>query len=247
MLMRFVVALLIAPGLDAQAPRMMSCEIGGPDALRSAPPGVARRPKDTLRVPWKNGTAIFADSGPISGVTDGVEFHYCGYDAAAGVHLIARLDQMESGGVLLNQATGRLQPGGHHVLFSDDGSRYLAVFQTDGMEAENWYIYARDGRLLWKGTSGINAVDPELKIQMTYGRLDDPHWVASNELRATIHCFTRAPNGTAMLIEKDGVYAWRTVASCPKGRTLEVPIWNLKQEGEIRRLPALRGSALLDR
>jgi hypothetical protein len=199
-----VLALLIAHDAGAQKTPRMSCGTGDSAALRSAPVGVSRT-HDTLRVRWKNGTAIFTDSGPVLNTTEGVAYAYCGYDAARGFHLIAKSEELELKGVLLDQATGRVLLAGYDVLFTDDGSRYLAISHIDGNEADSWHIYARDGRLLWEGRGGVSATDTSMNIMMTYGTLDDPHWTATHQLEA----FAERPKTTVRLVEKNGTYIWQ--------------------------------------
>jgi hypothetical protein len=199
---------LLAYDAGAQTTPHMSCGVDEPAALRSAPAGVSRM-HDTLRVPWKNGTAIFTDSGPVLNTTDGVAYAYCRYDAGYGFHLISRSGDWELKGVLLDHETGRLLPAGYDVLFADDGSRYLAISHVDGNEADDWHIYARDGRLLWEGSGGVTAMDTSMKIMMTYGTLDDPHWTATRQLEAAAQCFKGGPKTTVMLVEKNGRYTWQ--------------------------------------
>jgi hypothetical protein len=131
------------------------------------------------------------------------------YDAAHRVYLIAKRDESEYKGVLLDQTTGRILPAGSDVLFTDDGSRYLAISQIDGNVGESWHVYARNGRLLWEGRGAVSAVDSSMNIMMTYGMLDDPHWTATHQLEATANCFAERPKQTVRLVEKDGRYGWQ--------------------------------------
>jgi hypothetical protein len=81
--------------------------------------------------------------------------------------------------VLLDDASGKLLPGGDSVIFSSDGKEYLASSQWDGKELSDWKLYSRDGTLLWAGDSGIVGKNDEILAEF-----ENASWSSSGNLFA---------------------------------------------------------------
>ena len=97
---------------------------------------------------WLAGTHTFIEKPPYDAELDGIWWAYCGYNKKLGLHLIMENDVDTFTGVLLDDKSGKLLPGGKSVLFSPDQERYLALEQPDGQDGETIKLCTRDGAVL---------------------------------------------------------------------------------------------------
>ncbi len=144
--------------------------------LRKAPHGAKRIGKHTLEVNWARGVHRFVDE-ECTGDLGGSCWEYCGYHASYHLHQINHEEGDLFTGVLLDDASGKLLPGGGSVIFSPDGKRYLASSQEDGKQLSDWKLYSREGALLWAGDSGIVA-----KNNGVLAEFENPTWSSSGDL-----------------------------------------------------------------
>jgi hypothetical protein len=126
--------------------------------LSQAPHGAKRLSEHQLEVRLAAGIRTFKDEPPYEPL-DGISWAYCGYNPVLKIHLIRKADNGLFTGVLLDDNTGRLLPGGFAILFSPDQSLYLAYEQPDGQDGETLKLYQRNGLMLWKGYDFIVSPD----------------------------------------------------------------------------------------
>lgn len=199
----------------------LSCDHNDHNAryvLKKAPHGAWRRNEHLLVVGWKNGELEFRDK-PRDDASDGTRFAYCEYSPAAHLHLIRRQEELLTSGVLLDNETGRLLPGGESVLISPDLRQYLAERQPDGLDGSQLFVFRADGSLVWQGVSGI--ADPGQKDWAAY--LEDWHWSTENKLQAYLICAadinrTKPHRIPVTLDNKDGTYQWWPKVACQRSR-----------------------------
>src|SRR5476649_2912981 len=126
MTFRTAASLLLLLGHAAAAQGALSCErlLGQEQTaelpyLRTAPHGASRPTKHSLVVKWSKGVHDFVDKAPYwEQGEDGSRHLYCGFDAQLGMHLIYKIDETSGRGVLLDDVTGRVLPGGETVTFA---------------------------------------------------------------------------------------------------------------------------------
>ena len=155
---------------------------GEPAALKQAPHGAKRIGKHTLQVNWAHGLRRLVDDGCDGDGIGGSCWDYCGYNAALRLHFIGHEDEDLFTGVLLDDTSGRLMPGGGSVIFSPDGKKYLATSQWNGKELADWKLYTRNGTLLWAGDSGIVRMDDVLRVKVAFAEYEVAYWSPSGEL-----------------------------------------------------------------
>jgi hypothetical protein len=146
-------------------------------ALRQAPHGAKRIGKHTLQINWAHGVRQLVDKGCDGEGIGGQCWEYCSYDATLHLHHIGHEDEDLFTGVLLDDKTGQLLPGGTSVIFSPDRKMYLSVSQWDGKELSDWKLYTRNGTLLWAGDSGLVGKSDEILAEF-----EDAKWPSSGEL-----------------------------------------------------------------
>jgi hypothetical protein len=110
-------------------------------------------------VSWSAGIRRFKERPPYYAQLDGVWWAYCGYEKELGLHLIMEQNIDILTGVLLDDMTGQLLPGGESVLFSPDLKLYVAFEQPDGQDGATIKLCTRNGAVLWKGLNAILAPD----------------------------------------------------------------------------------------
>jgi len=153
--------------------------------LRQAPHGAKRLSEHQLEVRLAEGTRTFKDEPPYEPL-DGISWAYCGYNPALKLHLIRKADNGLFTGVLLDDTTGRLLPGGLAVLFSPDYSLYLAYEQPDGQDGETLKLYKRNGVMLWKGYDFIVSPDGKSVI-VDAENMRNMRWDSQNRPQATLY------------------------------------------------------------
>lgn len=177
--------------------------------LRRNPRRATRTNKRQVEIAWDNGKQIFTDEPPYDEPLSGVRWFYCGYDPKLGLHLISKSDNSRFTGVLLNNRTGTLIPGGFRVLFSPDQNYYLTFEMQDGDVTELLKLYRKNGELLWSGHNGLTAEDSSLLA--TFRNL---HWTTSNRVEAIV-----VPAGGAkrfvmtLALRDNGKWYWEPVPS----------------------------------
>lgn len=123
--------------------------------MRLAPFPATRVGKHILIVHWKKGLQRFADVAPyMVGEIAGTYWVYCGYSREVGVHAVQKNGEDVNSGVLIDDKTGKILPGGFAVKFSPDRAKYIAYEQVDGSDFSNLKLYRRDGTLIWSGLDG---------------------------------------------------------------------------------------------
>jgi hypothetical protein len=148
--------------------------------LSRAPHGARRITKRLIEVGWAGGKRIFTDEPPYDESLAGVRWVYCGYDPKLKLHLLYKDDETVGTGVLLDDATGSLLPGGQEVLFSPDQRYYLAYEMEDGDTTEILTLYRRSGGTLWTGHNGFTK--PETGEILA--EFKDLHWTSQNTVQA---------------------------------------------------------------
>jgi hypothetical protein len=188
--------------------------------LRQAPFGVKRISKHHLKVNWAKGNLDFIDKPPYDEPLDGTAYFYCGYNSIVGMHLIHKSEDSIFTGVLVDDTTGKITPAGQYVSFSKDKNKYFATVQPDGLDGEEWYVYAKDGKLIWKGLSGITQKNLKYDYEYFVVELSNPRWNLNGELEATGICASERDNAkkketivTLKLTEKN--WEWLPKISCP--------------------------------
>jgi len=169
-----------------------------------------------LKVNWAGGSTVFADSGTQEGYLGGVAHRYCGFSRILAAHLIHRVDEDLFTGVLLDHATGKIMPAGEQVSLAPDGTVYFASAHANGLDGELWYLYARDGSLIWSGLSGISEQHPEYEYEYFIATLSQPRWSSAGELQATLTCATRPAglSATVTLTRDNDEWTWLPVIRC---------------------------------
>ncbi len=108
-------------------------------------------------------------------------------------------------GVLLNDATGALRPGGTKVMFSPDRRYYLAWEHGAGQWGDTLKLYSRGGALVWQGDDGIPSPDGKNVI----GRFDGLRWTDQNQLRASaIRDDTKVATTVTLTKRGNGRWEW---------------------------------------
>lgn len=175
---------------------------------------VSRIGKHELRVRAGGKTVSLRDDPPFDQDDDGTRYLYCDY--REGFYLIWTTDQITYTGVLVNEQTGAVTPGGERVLFSPDRRAYLISEQPDGLDGSVWKVFSVTGRESWRGYSFMP--DPR-RAGFMVATLDSSVWTDKGRLTATARCFndlshvwqvtlTRSANG--------GDWDWRPAAHCEK-------------------------------
>lgn len=190
--------------------------------LRQAPQGAKRTGRHHLRIKWTAGFREFADKAPYGDeFLEGTAYYYCGYNKTANIHLIhEQIDGLFTG-ILVDNASGKILPGGEKVSFSSDLSKYLAQVQPDGLDGEEWYVYQRNGQLVWKGLSGISEHHPKLNYDYFIVELSAPKWNGQGELEATGICASEREKAkkkeTTVTLKRVGrSWKWLPELLCPK-------------------------------
>jgi hypothetical protein len=170
-----------------------------------------------LEITSQKGPRRFVDKPPYDEL-GGTLWRYCGYDALAKVHLIEVSDETAYSGDLLWDETGRLQRAGHTVLFSPNRQAFLAIEQEDGVDGENWTVYANSGKSIWKGYAGMVA--KVRGIESVISTFEHPQWTHQGELTANFVCTSSKTNGVVTLVRSSsGKWSWRGHGRCEFGST----------------------------
>jgi hypothetical protein len=180
------------------------------DVLSQAPHGARRIGKHVLDVRWAGGTHRFKDEGLVDGEIGGVAWTYCGYDPVSHVHLIYKADGDHSlfTGVLLDDKTGALRPGGESVIMAPDQKFYFTYSQEDGMDGQVTDLYRRDGKKLGEGYSGMLKPDGST-IQLSDDNIRDLTWDDQDKLHATAYLDGGKTAPLDLILQAGGKIAWQ--------------------------------------
>jgi len=152
---------------------------------------VKRIGRHQLSVTWAGGIRVFKDKPPFDAELDGVWWAYCGYSATLKMHLLMKKDVDLFTGVLLDDVTGALLPGGENVMFSSDGKLYVATEQQDGMDGEIVKLLTRQGTLVWKGYGGVLTKDGGVLAELGNFRWDKNRLIGDDEISKKIFALTQ--------------------------------------------------------
>jgi len=210
----------------------MDCSIGNDDSaqeaalLKASPHGGKRIGEHTLQVNWAHGVKTFKEKKPYNtGEIGGINWEYCGYNATLKMHLIYKNDGDTeiSGGVLLDDATGRLLPAGYTVMFSADGLYYAASYQPGGQDGDSLSLYDRKtGAVLWDGMAAITSgKDHNILVQFDNYRWNGDVLLADGKSVAYIDSPASPPTGAPppqtqlyrLSRQADGKWAWSPAAA----------------------------------
>jgi hypothetical protein len=169
--------------------------------FKSAPHGVKRLSKHRLQVSWTGGSRTFTDKAPYYELGS-IWWTYCGYSPTLKLHLLAKADAFVFRGILLDDESGALLPGGQIVSFSPDKQYYAAYEQPDGQDGETLKVYTRSGTMLWTGYNGILTSDGKDFV----ADFANFHWNAQSRPQANV----RLADGREfkMTLEKRRVGKW---------------------------------------
>lgn len=172
--------------------------------LSEAPHGAKRIGKHTLIINWTKGVQRFVDKDCTEGYIGGSCWEYRGYCASLHLHQINHENEDLFTGVLLDDTSGKLLPGGDSVFFSPDGKKYLASSQWNGKELSDWKLYSREGTLLWAGDSGIVGKNDEILTEF-----ENPSWFSSGDLLVYSEDLATGNNVVLILIQgADKKWKW---------------------------------------
>ncbi|WP_338844978.1 hypothetical protein V8J88_14955 [Massilia sp. W12] len=162
------------------------------------------------RVKSGAGWLEFADTPPFDEPLSGVLHTFC--DMRGEYLLLAVADEGRFGGKLVHLPSGRITPGGLSVHFSRDGRAYFANEQPDGLDGNEWMIYAQDGRLSWQG---YNFIEQSGKPGHVDTFLSDPRWLPNGEFSAKASCDEAGSHQWPVkLIKQNGQWEWQPRRKC---------------------------------
>jgi hypothetical protein len=175
---------------------------------------VKRKGKHEISITTSTKTLSIKDKPPYDVDYGGVFYTYCGHEN--GYYMLFKRDQGEGNfsGILVNDKTGAILPGGKSILFSPDMNSYLTSEQPDGLDGEVLKVYTIDGHLTWNGYSFIERESHEY-MYATLSLLD---WNDKNVLTAWATCAGQVDGGWKVkLLNTDGHWDWspKRHPSCP--------------------------------
>lgn len=171
---------------------------------------VQRIAKHRLTVQTNDGPKVFNDEPPHDEQLAGVHHYFC--DRQDGLVLLMLINQVLFTGLLVNEFTGKITPGGESVWLSKDRQAYLISEHANGMDGSMWSVYSIDGKKSW---SGYNFIEGEGATLTAEAHLTDPVWTASGELTAEATCaFNVDKKWRVKLLKKAGVWDWKPRKAC---------------------------------
>ena len=181
--------------------------------LRQAPHGAMRLSEHQLEVRWTAGTRIFKDEPPYEPL-DGVSWAYCGYSPVLKLHLLRKADHDLFTGVLLDDSTGSLLPGGEAVLFSPDLSLYLAYEQPNGQDGETLKLYKQSGVMLWEGYDFVASPDGK-SVVVDAENMRNMRWDNQNRPQATLYLEGGRTMTVTLMRDSKGKLDWLPRVTVP--------------------------------
>ena len=165
--------------------------------MRQAPHGAKRPSRRKLQINWAHGFQVFEEKAPYDEGLDGVWYAYCGYSPDLGLHLMMKQDGDLFTGVMMEESTGKLLPGGENVLFSPDRKHYIALEQQNGRDGNTVKLYDSRGILLWNNGDHLDDIsslrladDPDIRWDKKNRILAEA--VTQNGKAFTVQLFTTA-------------------------------------------------------
>lgn len=156
------------------------------------------------------GRSIVMTDQPSDDDMDGTYYYFC--DRKEGYILVTVFDGADFSGSLINEATGKVQPGGVPVVFTEDRKSYLATTHSSGSDSENWTLYGEKG-IIWQGANGFHSKNGE-EILANFTR---PAFDAQGKLSARAECYSDpGQNWPVMLEQKGKKWAWTPFKKCSK-------------------------------
>jgi len=181
--------------------------------LHQSPHGAKRLSEHQLEVVWTAGTRVFKDEPPYEPL-DGVSWAYCGYSPVLKLHLIRKADHDLFTGVLLDDRTGSVVPGGEGVFFSPDHHLYLAYEQPNGQDGETLKLYKRNGVMLWKGYDFIASLDGKSVI-VDAENMRNMRWDNQNRPQATLYLVGDRTVTVTLMRDSKGKLDWLPRVTVP--------------------------------
>lgn len=176
--------------------------------FKQSPHGVRRVDPHTIELGWTGGKLTLKDKPPYDDY-DSVHWTYCGYNQTLKLHMALKGGDGVFTGVLIDDATGTILPGGQKVLFSKSAAYYLAYYQDDGRDGKSLKLYRRDGTLLWTGFDGLLTADEKYQTayfeKMQWDDQERPQAVAHDIKSDGIQTVTLKPNSA-------GKWEWAAAA-----------------------------------
>ncbi len=170
---------------------------------------VVRQSRHVLQVQAGGKTINLVDKPPHDEPFSGTHRWFC--DRRDGFILLRTDDDSRYTGTLVNEATGDVSPGGEDVTFSADRRAYFATVQPDGLDGEEWKIYAVTGKLSWSGFSYIPEAHDRDRI---VAQLANPRWQPNGEFTAEATCvFGRHRTWPVTLKKISNTWDWYPKAS----------------------------------
>ncbi|MBH9576963.1 hypothetical protein [Inhella proteolytica] len=164
-----------------------------------------------LRISLPRKALVFDDRPPYDEPLAGTRYRFL--DRRGGFILLGLEEDEHSHGLLIDEETAAVTPGGERVLFAPDGRAYFAVEQHNGMDAEVWKVYHRDGREAWAGASYVP--DPQEPLRARY-YLDGVSWSAKGELQARAACAQQPLErwSVKLIRNAQAEWTWRPLRPC---------------------------------
>lgn len=178
--------------------------------------GRIERVSDTrLRIRLARKTLVFDNLPPHDEPLAGTRYEL--RDRREGFILLGLSEDEHSHGVLIDEETAALLPGGERVIFSPDRRAYFAVEQYNGMDAEVWKVYYRDGREFWSGASFLPYLNEPQRARYYLQR---PSWTATCEVQAQAMCALQPTVLWPVKLVKSAQseWVWRPLRPCPAAR-----------------------------
>lgn len=208
---------VLAAGTTQAASLALTCGDSGKAGLEAkrikamAAGVVKRQSKHVLQVEAAGKTLAFTDKPPYDEPLDGERYAFC--ERKEGFILLAHVNGDELTGKLVNEATGKVGPGGDAVLFSADRRAYLATSQDNGRDGATWTVYALDGRQSWTGGDYLlHPTKPDYKA----AELSEERWEANGELSAQARCIEgKMAPWRVKLVKSGGTWNWHPHRKCP--------------------------------
>lgn len=210
-MIKSLACLLACMALNAHAETSMTC---GDNELKNIAKStkIKRLNPHLLQIITKKNQLTFKDKPPYDDEFAGTKWQYCTYNPALKLHLIHKTEDSTFSGILVDELTGQQMQAGQEVLFSDDGQRFAAFEQPDGLDGRTLRIYQRNGVLLWQGYDFIEGKKGYMLANFNENYL---HWNKKQQLQGEAVCLSGEKFGLVTLTEQArGDWAWLPKVHC---------------------------------
>jgi hypothetical protein len=170
---------------------------------------VQRKSVHELVVRTSAGTRTFVDKPPHDEPLSGLHYYFC--DRNGGYILLRVEDETLASGRMIDEATGKVIPGGESVNFSPDGRAYLTWEQPDGLDGSLLKVYSKNGALSWSGFSFIPEANNRDRI---YASLENPSWGVGGKLYADATCAGAQKKWRVTLTKTYSTWDWSPQKKC---------------------------------